>query len=109
MSAAEQPGRRPRRGERDEQHGGHTRHHEQQVAQAQRAAVLALGAGQVAGGGKFHARPDPPSQQVQQQRHRGRHAEGEEPGREKAHGRCCRAANALRSGTPKGASVDTTS
>ena len=50
-----------------------------------------------------------PPQQVHQQRNGRRGDEQQERGREKAHGSRSRAANAWRSGTPKGESVEITS
>ena len=99
----------PRRGERDGEHREHAQEHQQQISDAQRAAVLLLGAKQVARRGEVDARADAAPHQMDEERHRDRGAEREVQWREKAHGSCWRAANARRSGTPKGASVETTS
>ena len=87
-----------RRSEGEREDDQHPQHHEQQIADAQRAAVLRFGAQEIARGGKVDARGDVPPQQVQQQRHADRGAEHEPERREKAHVRRSRAPNASRSG-----------
>ena len=64
---------------------------------------------EIARRGKVDARADSPPQQVDEQRHGDRGAEREVERCEKTHGSCWRTANARRSGTPNGASVETTS
>ena len=123
---------RMRRRERDEQHRSHAQEHEQQIAQPQVAAVLALRAHEIAHRGKLDARARAAPHQMDEQRHRGGGAR-EKPERcEKAHyasssrailvrrsgvrvdahprgrrhGASCRAENARRSGTPNGAVGD---
>jgi hypothetical protein len=95
VAAAARPARdRPRRGQRDEEDGDHAQQHEQEVPEAQRAAVLSLGACEITGGGELDTRPDATAQQVKQQRNERGTREGEPQWREEAHGSCCRAANA---------------
>ena len=97
-----------RGGESDEEHRRDTKNHQQQIAQAQVAAVLALRTYEVAHRGKLDVRARAPAHEVDEQRHGGRGA-GEQPEwREKSHyGASWRAENARLSGTPNGASVIT--
>ena len=97
-----------RGGERDEQHRRHAQQHQEQVAQAEIATVLALRAHEVAHRGKLDARARAATHEMDEQRHGGRGAREQPERSEKAHyGASCRAENARRSGTPNGASVIT--
>ena len=110
---------RTRGRERDEEHRRDAQQHEQQIAQPQIAAVLALGAHEVARRGKLDARADAAAQRWMSSgtaaAARAARASENIERREEAHGGAAvrhgawRAANARRSGTPNGASVITSS
>ncbi len=93
----------------DRQDRQHAEQHQDEISKAQRAAVLSLGAREIARRGELDARARAPPHQMDEQRHGDAQTKQQIQRREEAHGSCWRAAKARRSGTPKGASVDTTS
>src|SRR6185503_21169912 len=85
VARARASGAGSRRGDRDEQHDENPEEHEQQVAHAQRATVLAFRAGEVARGWEFHLNADPSPQQMYQHGNGGGAGEEQEPGSQETH------------------------
>jgi len=110
MTAARDANERARRRGRDADDRGDAQEHQQQIAQLQIPAVLALRARQIAHRGKLHARPGAAAEEVNEQRDRGGCRRDQPERCEKLdHGILWRVANTRRSGTPNGASVTTVS